>query len=239
MAAKTSPSLVIIKRIVKEAILTFAAAGFFLFVSLFLGSLAEEVATESQRIKNEVMQKSSEIQSLQVKLAQFGNALLIWNGFKNKNGIYNMKLSRDDATNIFMELRDQYAFEDIHVTVSPIRVSLDRALVRSKMQVMESDITIKMRAYSDEQIIKFIEDVKERLPGIIKVKSLRMTRNAPTAKNAKAGHEKEDIASLKGTMNVPQMDVNIDLMWFGVEEIVATSNTSDVFGIPLILGMMP
>lgn len=212
-----SAGLYIVKRVAFEVTVISVSVTLLLIICFWLSSVAEEAVTEAEQVKNEINQKSIEIQTLQTKIAQFGNALPLWNNFKNKSGTQSFRLSRDEATSVFMELRDQYAFKDIRVTVSPIRPSSDPNMIRPTIQVMESDININMRAYSDEQVVKFMQDVRQRLQGIVKVKSLKMTRNqseTPAFQGGVEGQRDELFA-----LNEPQLDVVINILWYGIETI--------------------
>lgn len=214
MQTKKRTSLGIIKRITKEVIVIVSGVSVLLFISLGLGTFADNVVQEAEQAKNDILQKTAEIQSLQTKIAQFGNALPIWTSIRDKQGKYKLNLSRDEATNIFMELRDQYAFKNIRLTVAPIRPSSDTTLIKTKMRVMESDINISMRAYSDEQVVQFLEDVKQRLAGVVKVKNFRMSRAVNLLANT-PNFNADPLTAL----NEPQLDVVINLVWYGIEEI--------------------
>lgn len=216
MALKLQAHQYIVKRIAKEAIAVCIGLMLLLGVYLWISGAAEDSVREAGQVKTQVNQKTAEVQLHQTKIAQFGSILPLWNSFKEKDGSKKFSLSRDDATSVFVALRDLYLLKDIRVTVSPVRPSADASFTKTNARVVESDISVSMRAYTDEDVIKFLQSMDQRLAGVVKVKHIRIFRNASLP-------IQQPTASPQGIppppLHEPQVDVIIQLLWYGIEDL--------------------
>lgn len=203
----------LIKQIAREGIIAVFVISVITAGSLWFGNYAEGVKKEAEEMNNDMTQRTGELQSLKAKLAQFKYAIPLRESLKNEEGKVSLDLSRDKATAIFMSIRDDFAVQNIKVSISPINKPDDQALIKPTLRVIHSDVSITFKAFTDEQVVDFMDEVKNQLPGAVKIKSVSMTRgkekNFSTATNA----EPE-------VLTTPQLDVTLNMVWYGFEDVV-------------------
>src|SRR5690606_15401503 len=77
---------------------------------------------------------------------------------------------------VMEKMEKKYLFTNLNVSLSKIEQA-GRMAENDAYPLYVNDVTIRFETISDEYIFNFIEDLRQQLPGYIKLLSLSMNRN--------------------------------------------------------------
>lgn len=120
-------------------------------------------------------------------------------------------LDRRTATEVLEQLKDQYLFAAMRFNMSPLK-DLEDAKLKNKFvvgQYVEMDISID--ALSDEHILNFLNDLRQQLPGKIKIVSLSIVRQSiPNS---------QILALITQSGKVGLVKADVKLQWIGMHSL--------------------
>lgn len=196
----------VIKRVIAEAIVLLLVCGALVGLALFIASMAEEEKKKSEAAETEVLQLTGSLQTLKNQMDQFEFALpLSKEIFKDGESV--IDLSREEASEVFLQLKEKYAVEDLKVNISPIEAVEDAQYNKARVQAIRSNIRVEMKAYTDKQVYRYAQEVVRMLPGITGVKLYRVVRGKPFELT---GNE-----SLNTDYTKPQIEGLLQFEWYG------------------------
>lgn len=200
----------IIKRLAAETIIVLLICGAIGGVAYFLSDMAAEEKKKSDESETEVLQLSGKAQTLKTQMEQFVDALPLSKRLLNDRGESTQTLSRELASDVFLALRDKYVLEDVKVDISPIERMEDAAVNKNHVQLIRSTIRIEMKAYTDEDVAAYTQDVINELPGMVSTQSIKMTRGKEYSLSDSEGAENINL-------NEPQIEAQINFIWYGFD----------------------
>lgn len=198
------------RRVVVEVVMLVLVGGVFIGGALVMVGVADSERKAAEQAESEKRQMNSKLLALKDQIEQLGDALPLSDSVIDAQGNSRLALSRDEAAAIFYKLKEEYVFEEINVVISPISKPEDEKLNKQYVRAISSTITISMKAYHDEQVVRFIQEVQKTLPGIVSVESVDISRGSAYSLN-------EEGQNVGRITSEPQISARLELLWYGFE----------------------
>lgn len=208
-ASKQGNQRRIIRRIITESIFILLVCGALGIGAYLLADLAAGEKKRGDESETELLQLTGKTETLRRQLAELQDALPLAQKVFDSEGNSTMELSREAASSVFSRLRAKYAFGDLTINVSPIEPQEDSKLNKKQVQAIRSIINVQIKAFTDEQVVAYIDDVMDELPGLVALRSLEISRgNEFTLDEAPA-------ADGAVSLNTPQVSAKAEFVWYG------------------------
>lgn len=214
-------------RLVKcVSILTLLGSGLYA-----LGFYVHKQEEQYNLIKSELMSLTRKLEGLNRKTLEFSDAVRVWDelteGQKQLQG-----LQLTEAKALLEKWQAQFKLSDVNISFSKPEESggikdpaggkvigkkdtEPSAPAVSAVKVMSSDVSISLKALSDEYVYQFIDALQHQFPGYVRIKTFTLTQETPVSK--------EVIQRIAEGEAVPIVSGNIDFSWRDLQYIPAES----------------
>ncbi|MCB1782994.1 MAG: hypothetical protein KDI13_03290 [Alphaproteobacteria bacterium] len=164
---------------VKKTILIFLLA---LANALFAGLIYSYMIPENMRLSKEEKKLSgqvntvrSDIDRMQVEFEQLDKQQGLFDALK-ADGFFNAQ-GRTIAKDVFKKIQDQSKVISAVATVDPGTIEENKEAQKSKHKVLVSPVKVKIKAFDDADIYRYIEIMDKTFPGHISIDHLTITRS--------------------------------------------------------------
>jgi len=195
------------KRLIKNGIVGGVA-----IASLFAGAMLlsdyDDNAQSEKRIKeNENSAILSEHNAIQQELGTGFEVSAFYNAYsKYRNS--NLLLKRDEATQLMSAMRERNHLTNLSVVISPITdVTADFGQIKSGV-VVKSEVKLSFGAVTDNSAYGLIEELEHKLPGIVVIQDIKLTRTAEPPRNLMTDLSQHKLAAL--------VNGDVTFLWLGI-----------------------
>lgn len=171
-----SKELLLKKLLIKNAGIVAAVCAGFLTAAIFISNYNDTVQSEQSGKQGQNNSITAEIKDLETSLGIESQVVQYYDNYtKSHNDSF--VINREIITNLLSELRKKHHLSNnIEVTVSPVSDVADNNFTLKSGKMIKSTVHITMGALTDNSVYNFIYDLQHKLPGIVLVSELKLTK---------------------------------------------------------------
>lgn len=214
----------LIRKLMIQAIVVLAIGAFAFAGAWWLGDYTKLYQEDRDKETTKLTALYDETIGLRDKSGRYHEAVKTVDALGYKDGKNALQLSRDNAMEVLEQLKHDYAFEQMRVTIEPIKELNEERYKKPAAQGLKSTIKMTLNTYSDELISEFLEELPSALPGLVHVYHVKMTRGSP--KQFSPDATPQDVSTFPLTQSA-EIEVEIHASWYGLRLNKNLENSSD------------
>lgn len=179
-----------------------AASGIFLVVNGLCAATEDQV----ERVRGEYLRLSHQVEEGRAKTKFVREEKPVYDRLKFTDS--KETIDRKTAINGFDELRKAYALDvaPFKVEISPIVEEKDATMARPQAIGVSSKITIELSVYSDESLMRVLQQMRQDFGGTIRIVRLAFSLQKTTTRAPQ-------VSDLPG----PEVGASLDAYWYGLK----------------------
>lgn len=168
-----------------------------------------DAVARKQQLEGQVQSSRGEATRLQAQYVKAKESLQLYDAINKRNENAGLDLNRDNAKRILDLLKERYLINNLSVTVSPVTAVGAAELQKKSLSIYASDVELKFDALTDENLYGFINAIKPRFPGYIRITKFQIERLADLDTTTVALLRRGELPSLVGG--------ELSFKWYGIK----------------------
>ena len=200
------------KRVTREAgMVAVAVVGAFA-LSMGTGYLSDGALNEKNQAMAQYNQTQSQLGVMRGQINKSDDAEKRYVDVKLDRDNEDYMNDTDNLKNLLKAMKDQYRFADS----MKLTISADKPVDRPEFSalnykvMLHEDMEMNVSAMSDVHVFSFLEDMKKRLPGLIRIKNFRINR--------KSSMSIESLTQMSSGNKPELVDATIKFTWLTLED---------------------
>lgn len=139
----------------------------------YILSSSEDIKKDLTGLQNEANSIQSKINNFNNKKKSFLESLEVWEQIDGNNKVFaGLRISESNA--MIEELEKKYGISNLRTVFSKPKIR-EEGVNDKAVKVVYSNTSITFRALTDGHVYKFLEEVQEKFPGYLHIKSISIT----------------------------------------------------------------
>jgi hypothetical protein len=176
---------------------------------LMMDEWAASSVIERDQEKSSLSALQAKVTKLQNDLVKAEKSLPIYEMLMHKyeNGV--VTLDRQEARTTLDTLKDRYALTTLHVTLNGLQEIPASGFKNKYLTAVASGMVLSMESLTDEQVVAFLNDLQQALPGRLRYTDMTITRGMPFGNQL--------LASLTQNGRADLIKTEVKLQWMGTK----------------------
>ena len=142
--------------------------------------------------------------TLKDKIVRATESLNIYQAINSRGG--GLSLNREYAKKLLDQMKQEYLLNALDVSITPVT---DEPGGSGDTKLISARVTVKMDAFTDELVFAFVNAIKLRFPGYVRIERFDVTRTADITREAYVNVTRGVLANL--------VHGEIEFKWIGVK----------------------
>ncbi len=164
------------KKLTIEGSIAIAIVAVFLGMSLFTSGLSTEAERERRQAQVNLQTVKRDLKKATERLENSGASMELYENLKKGRDEMSLVISRRTITQVLGTLKNNYRLTSLSLQMDPEEPFENEELQAAKLDVVRSNVVLELGGMSDQHIYSFIKEMRNKLPGFIKVKRLELKR---------------------------------------------------------------
>ncbi|MFZ4125088.1 MAG: hypothetical protein ACOYJ2_03330 [Rickettsiales bacterium] len=150
------------------------------------GSFSESATTEKMQAQSQLSQAESQLGMMRGQITKTANAEQRFSELSINRDNEEFVTTTDQLKELLKQMKNQYRFSDaMRLTISQEKVSERSEFTGLNYKiVVRDDMEMKAGAISDLHFFSFIQDMQRRMPGLIRIKQMSVSRKSAMSMDA-------------------------------------------------------
>jgi len=195
------------KRLIKNAIIAIGALTILLVGAAVISVHNDDALSEKHVKETDSSAKRSEVDAIKLQLNTKFDVSSFYDAYiKHHNDTF--VLNREAATQLLTTLREKHHLVNLEVTIAPITDVPGENFQLKTGVMVKSEVKLIFNGLSDNSVYGFIEAIQGKLPGMVIVNNLKLTRTNSLSRNILL-----DLSQHKIT---PMISGELSFIWVGI-----------------------
>lgn len=172
------------KKLIVEGVIFLGLIGVAAGAALYVVGLSESAIEEKTRIESSIRSVESQISDYESQLGKSDEALAVFvDMVKLRGEQLTFNATRAEAARVLQAMLEKFRLEVTNSEIGPLEPVEGNAYNGIEMDISRSEISISLRAITDQHVYSFVDEFTKRFPGIIKINTFDMTRDREITSN--------------------------------------------------------
>jgi hypothetical protein len=194
---------VIVETIVVVVVMIICGVGTYI-----LSDMSDEAKIDEAKLQGSINAVSGQINEEEKKIGVVRSSLEEFNFLKGRLDGELLSINRAKAEEILNNLRTKYRLTTFQATVAAEQPFVGEGYDNRTVDLTQSDIKIDFNAMSDLHVFSFVKELKEQLPGYVRIYDFSIRR----AEQLKPEH----FAAMSKGETPALVNAKISMMWMGI-----------------------
>jgi hypothetical protein len=200
------------QRVVRESGMVGGAVVATFAVMMVTGYFSESALESKNQAQSQFTQSESQLGLMRSQISKSDDAEKRYVDIKLNRDNEDFVNNTDQLKDLLRKMKEQYRLSD----TMRLTISIEKPSEKPELQtlnykvIVREDMEMAAGAISDVHFYSFIEDMKRRMPGIVRIKSVKLTR--------KSAMSMENLAQLGRGNKLELVDGSIKFTWLTLED---------------------
>lgn len=171
---------------------------------------------ERKSMQSKVQSVKREADKSKERLESAGASMTLYDALKKERDAMSLTLDRQEMTALLGQLKEKYRLSSLNLQISSEIPYEDEELKTMKLDVVSSDVRLDFGGISDQHLFSFVNELRRKLPGFVRVKEVSLNRNKI--------FDIEAMRQISQGAKLEMVSGTLAFQWFGYPEVKKKAN---------------